>query len=46
VRYIVFPGSGNARPRPVEEINTLADQLFHDWGGMEQVTACPAHSDL
>jgi hypothetical protein len=46
VRYIVFPGSGNARPRPLEEINTLADQLFHEWGGMEQVSACPANSDL
>jgi hypothetical protein len=46
VRYIVFPGSGNARPRPLEEINALANQLFQDWGGMEQVSACPANSDL
>ena len=38
--YLVFPGSGNGRPRPIEEINGEAEKLFQAWGGSNQVTAC------
>ena len=38
--YLVFPGSGNGKPRTLEEINTRAAQLFSEWGGVEQVEAC------
>lgn len=38
--YIVFPGSGNRKPRTLEEINSQGTQLFSEWGGMEQVEAC------
>lgn len=38
--YLVFPDSGNHRPRPLEEINTAAEQLFQSWGGAAHLTAC------
>lgn len=40
ILYLVFPGSGNGRPRQIEEINSEANQLFHAWGGNDQLTAC------
>jgi hypothetical protein len=42
VFYLVFPGSGNQKPRPLEEINTEGKRLFQSWGGMEQVNQCVA----
>ena len=40
VLYLVFPGSGNRKPRSLEEINTEAKRLFESWGGMARVNAC------
>ncbi len=40
ILYLVFPGSGNRQPRPVEEINSQAEKLLQDWGGPIQLTAC------
>jgi len=40
VLYLVFPGSGNGKPRSVEEIKPEATRLFEAWGGMVQVSAC------
>lgn len=40
VLYLVFPGSGNRKPRSLEEINTEAARLFEAWGGIAQVNAC------
>jgi hypothetical protein len=38
--YIVFPGSGNGKPRPLAEINSIGEARFAEFGGMEQVNAC------
>lgn len=38
--YLVFPESGNRKPRSIDEINTEAGRLFEGWGGSQQVTAC------
>jgi hypothetical protein len=38
--YLVFPGSGNGRPRSIEEINAEAEKLLQAWGGTMQLTAC------
>ena len=38
--YLVFPGSGNHRPRPLGEINAEAEKLFQSWGGAARLTAC------
>jgi len=40
VIYLVFPRSGNRKPRPVAEIDAEAEQLFAAWGGMEQIQTC------
>src|SRR5262249_10034019 len=37
VLYLVFPGSGNGKPRPLEEIRAQAPTLFNAWGGTTQV---------
>lgn len=42
VLFLVFPGSGNGRPRSIEEINAESEKLLHGWGGIEQVTSCTA----
>jgi len=38
--YLVFPGSGDHRPKSVEEINQLTEPLLRDWGGPEQARPC------
>src|SRR5215813_4710488 len=40
VIYVVFPGSGNGRPLPLDEINRKGAELFTAWGGMDQIDAC------
>lgn len=38
--YVVFPGSGNGKPRSLEEISSGGEAAFVEFGGMEQVNAC------
>jgi len=38
--HVVFPGSGNGKPRSLEEINTHGAEKFAEFGGREQVNAC------
>jgi hypothetical protein len=40
ILFLVFPGSGNGRPRPIEEINTESEKLLQSWGATPQLTAC------
>jgi hypothetical protein len=40
VMYIVFPGSGNGKPRSLDDINTEATKHFKEWGGMARLNAC------
>jgi Fungal chitosanase of glycosyl hydrolase group 75 len=40
VSYVVFPGSGDSRPRTVEEINGLGSALVEAWGGPEKIGSC------
>jgi len=40
VFYLVFPGSGNHKPRPLAEINEEGKRLFESWGGMTRVNQC------
>jgi Fungal chitosanase of glycosyl hydrolase group 75 len=42
VFYLVFPGSGNGQPRPIDEIDQLAAKAFQDWGGTERLNSCAA----
>lgn len=38
--YVIFPGSGNGKPRSLEEIRSGGEAALVDFGGMEQVNAC------
>ena len=40
ILYLVFPNSGNGRPRSLEEINTKGKRLFDAFGGTQQVSGC------
>jgi hypothetical protein len=40
ILYLVFAGSGNEKPRILEEINTMGQELFNNWGGKEKLTTC------
>jgi hypothetical protein len=42
VVYLIYPGSGNGRPRKLEEILTHSNQLFEAWGGPGGLKACLA----
>jgi hypothetical protein len=42
VVYVIYPGSGNGRPRKLEEILAHSNQLFEAWGGLNRLTACLA----
>jgi len=38
--YVLFPGTGNRRPKPRPQIVTAAERLFELWGGVGAVQAC------
>ena len=40
ILFLIFPGSGNGRPRTVDEINSETDKLLQDWGGAERLASC------
>ena len=42
VVYVIYPGSGNRRPRKLEEILANSNQLFEAWGGLDRLNACLA----
>ena len=45
ILYVVYPGSGNRRPRSLDEINSETDKIFQQWGGMEQLNSCETGLD-
>jgi hypothetical protein len=40
VLYVVFPRSGNGKPRSIKEITREAKERFEEWGGIAQAKAC------
>jgi hypothetical protein len=38
--YLIFPNSGNGKPRPLSEINSEGEKLFEAWGGLKQLETC------
>jgi len=40
VLYLVFPGSGNGRPRTLEEINAEGEKLMEGWESSVLSAAC------
>jgi hypothetical protein len=40
ILYLLFPGSGNLRPRTIDEIQTEGEKLVSHWGGMKTLFSC------
>jgi hypothetical protein len=40
ILYLLFSGSGDGRPKSLEEIESEAEQQFRAWGGDKQLAAC------
>ena len=40
ILYLIFPGSGNRQPRPLEDIHAEAASLLQGWGGIPRLAAC------
>jgi len=40
IAYIVYPGSGNGKPREMADIEENSKRLFASWGGLDRLNAC------
>jgi len=40
ISYVVFPGSGNGRPKSVDEIKRIGAEVLSNWGGAEKMLPC------
>lgn len=40
VAYVVYSGTGNGRPRTLDEIASISGQHFENWGGIAKLKAC------
>jgi hypothetical protein len=45
VAYLIYPDSGNRRPRELGEIVVNAKQLFDAWGGLDKLNSCFAREE-
>lgn len=45
VLYLLFPGSGNLKPRTIGEIETEGEMLLSDLGGIDKISSCSENSD-
>ena len=40
ILYVLFPGSGNLRPRPIDDIRRKGEKLLSNWSGAKTFFAC------
>jgi hypothetical protein len=40
VAFVIYPNSGNGKPRPLEDIIANGQHLFQMWGGLDTLHAC------
>jgi hypothetical protein len=40
ILYMLFPGSGNRKPRTVDEIQSEGEKLVYRWGGTKELSSC------
>lgn len=40
IAYVIFPGSGNGKPRALDEIASASQALFQRWGGLPRLRGC------
>jgi hypothetical protein len=46
ILYLLFPGSGDLRPRTIGEIHSEGEKLLRYLGGMEKLSSCAESDDL
>jgi hypothetical protein len=45
ILYLLFPGSGNLRPRTIGEIQSEGERLLSNWGGTKKLSSCAEDGD-
>ena len=40
IAYVIFSGSGNGKPRALDDIASTSQALFQRWGGLPRLRAC------
>ena len=40
ILYVLFPGSGNMRPRTIDEIQSEGEKLLTHWNGIKTLSSC------
>jgi len=40
VAYVVYPGSGNGKPRGLDDIASITRRRFETWGGLQKLNTC------
>jgi hypothetical protein len=40
IAYVIYPGSGNGRPRVLRDIVAKSTELFDAWGGVDKLDSC------
>jgi RecA/RadA recombinase len=40
VAYVIYPGSGNGKPRLLDEIIANSQKRFEGWGGLDKLNGC------
>ena len=40
IAYVIYPRSGNGKPRSLNEIISTSRRYFQTWGGLEKLSSC------
>ncbi|MGH9529306.1 MAG: glycoside hydrolase family 75 protein [Terriglobales bacterium] len=40
VAYVVYPGSGNGRPRSLDDVASISNRRFQTWGALQTLNTC------
>lgn len=40
IAYVIYPGSGNGKPRALDDIFSISRRHFEQWGGLKQLSSC------
>lgn len=40
VAYVIYPGSGNGKPQPLDEIVSASQTYFQRWGSLQMLRGC------
>lgn len=40
IQYLIFPGTGDEKPKTIEQINDMGKRILERWGGRDKLDAC------